>query len=309
MTQSLKAFDAGSDFEKAFNIGPQGIDISYQRAGKVDAPPVLLIMGLAAQSIAWPNSFCNELLERGLQVIRLDNRDVGESTHLTSGPPNFPAVLKGDFSTVPYTLSDMAADAAGLLRTLQIGQAHLVGASMGGAIAQTIAIEHPECARSIVSMMSTTGNMAVGQPSPEVMSQMFGGPPVVTREEAIQRSLRNLRLVGSSGYTCNDEDEAVERVSRAYDRSYDPVGIVRQAAAAVASGDRTEKLRRLKVPTLAIHGTADRMCDVSGGRATADAIAGAELVIIEGMGHDLAPVFRSRIAKLIADFVWRVENS
>lgn len=293
--------------EKASKVGPAGIDIAYQRLGNRDAPLVLLIMGVAAQSIHWPDAFCHGLVDRGLQVIRFDNRDAGLSTHLTDAPPpDLPAALAGDLSSVSYTLSDMAADAVGLLDALGLAQAHVVGASMGGAIAQTAAIEHPSRVRSLTSMMSTTGNMAVGQPSPDVLREVFSGLPANTRDEVIQQRVRASRAVGSPGYP-SDEKEVAALAGRAYDRCHDPIGIARQAIATVASGDRTERLRHLDVPTLVIHGLADRMVDVSGGRATAEAIPGAELVLIEGLGHNLPPGLRSQLAERIAEFVWRVE--
>jgi len=308
MSELVNGFDASIVDEKASKVGPAGIDIAYQRLGSPDAPLVLLIMGIAAQSINWPDAICHGLVDRGLQVIRFDNRDSGLSTHLTDAPPpNLPAALAGDLSSVSYTLSDMAADAVGLLDVLGLEKAHVVGASMGGAIAQTMAIEHPNRVRSLTSMMSTTGNMSVGQPSSDVLREVFSGPPAVTRDEVIQRFLRAFRAVGSPGYP-TDESDVAARAGRAYDRCYDPIGVARQAIASVASGDRTELLRHLEVPTLVIHGLADRMCDVSGGQATAEAITGAELVLIEGMGHDLPPGLRSQLAERIAEFVWRAES-
>jgi pimeloyl-ACP methyl ester carboxylesterase len=297
-----------SVFEKVSNIGPAAIDLAYQRLGSRNAPPVLLIMGLSAQAIHWPDAFCHGLLDRGLQVIRFDNRDSGLSTHMTTAPPpNLPAALAGDLSSASYTLSSMAADAAGLLDALGLASAHLVGASMGGAIAQTLAIEHPRRVRSLVSMMSTTGNMSVGQPSPEVLRELFGGPPAVTRDEIVQRTLRTIRAIGSPGFP-RDEEEIAARAGLAYDRSHDPAAVARQAVASVASGDRTERLRTLNIPTFVIHGLADRMCDASGGRAVANAIPGAELMLIEGMGHDMPPALRAKLAERIADFVWRAEG-
>jgi pimeloyl-ACP methyl ester carboxylesterase len=308
MSELVNEFDASSVDEKASNVGPGGIDIAYQRLGNPDAPVVLLIMGLGAQLIHWPDAFCHALVNRGLQVIRFDNRDIGLSTHLTDAPPpDLPAALAGDLSSVSYTLPDMAADAVGLLDVLGFAKAHVVGASMGGFIAQTMAIEHPDRVRSLTSMMSTTGNMSVGQPSPDVLRVVFSGPPVTTRDEFIEQRLRASRAVGSPGYPADEKDVAA-RAGRAHDRSYDPAGVARQAIASVASGDRTERLRHLEVPTLVIHGLADRMCDVSGGRATAEAISGAELVLIEGMGHDLPPGLRSQLAERIAEFVWRAER-
>ena len=292
----------------ASNVGPAGIAIAWQRLGSSDAPLVLLVMGIAAQSIHWPDSFCQALVEAGLQVVRFDNRDSGLSTHMTDAPPpNLPSALVGDLSSVSYTLSDMAADAVGLLDALGFEKAHLVGASMGGAIAQTMAIEHPDRVRSLTSMMSTTGKPSVGQPAPDALREIFGGPPAATRDEAIQQRLRAARAVASPGYP-SDEQEVAETAGRAYDRAHDPVAIARQAIATVASGDRTGRLLRLDVPTLVIHGLADRLCDVSGGRATAEAIPGAELVLIDGMGHNLPPGLRSELAARIAGFVWRAEG-
>ncbi len=294
--------------ERAQRVGPAGIDIAYERLGQTEAPAVLLIMGVRAQLTDWPDTFCQALVDQGLQVIRFDNRDAGLSAHLDTAPPlDFPAVLQGDFSTVAYTLSDMAADTVGLMDALGIARAHITGASMGAAIAQTIAIEHPERVRSLTSMMFTTGDPAVGQPAPEALREIFGGPPAVTRDDVIQQTIRVFRAVGSPKYPA-DESAIAARAGRAYDRSYDPAGTARQAAATVASGDRTARLRQLNVPTLVVHGLADRMCDASGGRATAAAIPGAELLLIEGMGHDLPPALQPQLAARIAGLVWRVER-
>jgi pimeloyl-ACP methyl ester carboxylesterase len=170
-----------------------------------------------------------------------------------------------------------------------------------------MAIEHPDRILSLISMMSTTGNSGVGQPSAEALQELFGGTPAVTRDEVIQQFLRAIRAIGSPGYP-NDDKAVAARAGRAYDRSHDPIGAARQAIATIASGDRTELLRHLQMPALVIHGLADRMCDVSGGRATAEAIRGAELVLIEGMGHDFPPGLWSQLATCIANFVQRVEK-
>jgi pimeloyl-ACP methyl ester carboxylesterase len=194
-----------------------------------------------------------------------------------------------------------------LLDALGFERAHVVGASMGGQIAQTMAIEYAERVRSLTSIMSTTGNKVVGQTAPEVMRELFTGPPATTRDEVIEKYVRAMRVVGSPAYP-SDENEVAERAGRAYDRSYDLVGVARQAVATVASGDRTERLRRLQAPTLVIHGLADRMCDVSGGRATAEAIPDAELMLIEGMGHNLPAALHVQLAARIAELVWRAED-
>jgi pimeloyl-ACP methyl ester carboxylesterase len=285
----------------AANVGPAHLDIAYERLGNPGAPPVLLIQGLGAQLVGWPDGFCAALVGRGLHLIRFDNRDVGRSSHLSHAPaPDLPAVLRGDLSSVSYTLSDMAADAIGLMDALGIDRAHLVGASMGGAIAQTMAIEHPHRVRSLTSMMSTIGDMKVGQATPETLKALFSGAPPVTRQEVIDRQVKAVSIVGSPGFPAAS-DEVAARAARAYDRGYDPTGIARQAIASVASGDRSELLRRLELPTLIIHGLDDVMCDVSGGRATAAAIPRSRLVLIKGLGHNLPPALWPEFADLIAD--------
>lgn len=270
--------------EIAHDVGPAKIDIAYERIGSPDNPPVLLVMGLGAQLVAWPDGLCNALVDRGLHVIRFDNRDVGQSTHFHHGPP--------------YTLSDMAADAVGLLDTLGIASAHVVGASLGGFIAQTLAIEHPTRIRTLTAIMSSTGSSSVGQAAPHLMSQLMRPPPS-SRDEAIEQTVRTVELIGSPGFE-RDVAAVRERAALSYDRGHDPAGLMRQLAASFASGNRTTKLRALTVPTLVIHGADDPLVGVSGGRAIAEAIAGARLVVIDGMGHDLPralwPCFADEIA-------------
>jgi pimeloyl-ACP methyl ester carboxylesterase len=294
--------------ETIVRVNSTGMDIAYQRLGDPNAPPVLLVMGLAAQLIHWPDGFCQALVDHGLHVIRFDNRDAGRSTHLTGAPPpDLKSALAGDLSSASYTLSDMAADAVGLLDALGLERAHFVGASLGGAIAQTAAIEHPARVRSLTTMMSSTGDPTVGQPDPAALRDLFGGPPATTRDEVVERAVQATRIVGSPGFP-PDEAAVRDRHGRAYDRSHDPLGIARQAVATVASGDRTARLRSLAVPTLVIHGASDRMWNVSGGRATAAAIPGAELLIFDGMGHDLPPPLWPEITSRIAALVHRAET-
>jgi pimeloyl-ACP methyl ester carboxylesterase len=293
--------------QTASKVGPSKIDIAYERRGSPSDPAVLLVMGLGAQLVHWPDGFVDALVNRGLQVIRFDNRDSGHSTHFPDAPrPDVAAALAGDLSSVAYTLSDMAADAIGLLNTLGVESAHIVGASLGGAIAQTMAIEYPARILSLTSMMATTGDRSVGQPHPATLKTVFGGPPATTREAAMERAVRVFGIVGSPAYP-SDPAAVAERAGVAWDRDHDQGAIARQAVALVASGNRTARLKELDVPALVIHGLADTLCDPSGGRATAAAIPGAELVLIEGMGHNLPAGLWERIAGHIKAVVQRGE--
>jgi pimeloyl-ACP methyl ester carboxylesterase len=292
--------------EKALNVGPSRIEVTYERFGDPRAPPVLLVMGLGTQMLGWHEGFCEGLVARGLHVIRFDNRDVGLSSHFPDAPtPDVAAARSGDVSSASYTLSDMADDTVGLLDALRLESAHVVGASMGGMIAQTIAIEHPGRIRSLTSIMSTTGSRSVGQSKAEALRAM-AGPPPANRQEVIDRSVKLFRVIGSPGFEM-DEAALRERTGVSYDRAYDPLGVVRQTVAVLASEDRTARLRSIDVPTLVLHGADDLICDVSGGRATAEAIRNAELVVIDGMGHNLPRALWPEISSRIASLVQRAE--
>jgi pimeloyl-ACP methyl ester carboxylesterase len=263
-----------------------GIEIAYDEIGDPDGTPLLLVMGLACQLIHWDAGFCGLLAERGNRIIRFDNRDIGHSTKIDGAPVPGPEMLVGGGSPA-YRLSDMAADTAGLLDHLGIERAHIVGASMGGMISQTIAIEHPERVASLCSIMSTTGAPGVGSARPAAIGSLTT-PPVPTREGYADAAVRISRVLGSPDYPA-DEERMRDLGRRAFDRGHYPEGVARQLHAITSSPDRTERLRHLDVPALVLHGSEDPLIALSGGEATAQAIPGARLKVFAGMGHDLPP--------------------
>jgi pimeloyl-ACP methyl ester carboxylesterase len=275
----------------------RGITLCYETFGAESDPPVVLIMGLGTQMIAWPNEICVRLATEGFHVVRFDNRDCGRSTHLTGRPPSPVQLLRRRIEPLHYTLSDMAADTAGLLRELDLPPAHVVGASMGGMIAQTLAAEHPELVCSLVSIMSNTGSRWSGQPALRVYRHLIVRAPH-EREAFIEHMLTVSAAIGSRGLP-RDLDHVRDLAGRMFDRGVDAAGTGRQLGAILAAGDRTSQVRAITAPTLVIHGSDDRMINHSGGRATARAIPGARLLTIEGMGHDLPPAAWSQLVDVI----------
>jgi pimeloyl-ACP methyl ester carboxylesterase len=285
----------------------RGVTLCYETYGERANPTALLIMGLGTQMVAWQEDFCQELAERGLHVVRFDNRDIGRSTHLSGRPPTIPQLLTRSRRAAHYALGDMADDAAGLLRELELAPAHVIGASMGGMIAQLLAARHPQAVRSLTSIMSNTGSMRSGQPSLRVY-KVFLRRPGEGREAFIAHMERLFAAIGSPGLPRDDEDlRAIATVS--YERDHDPEGPGRQLAAILASGDRTPELRGIRVPTLVVHGRADPLVSPSGGRATARAIPGAELMTIAGMGHDLPRAVWPQLIDAIAALALRADGA
>ena len=270
--------------------------LCWQDFGREDAPPMLLIQGLGAQMILWPEELCEMLAAAGFRVIRFDNRDAGRSTILADAPTGtVPRALAGEIDPGSYTLSEMAGDAAGLMDALGIEAAHIVGASLGGMIAQTLAIEHPSRVLSLASIMSTTGERSVGQPTQAGLEALTMVPPA-DREGYVDALVDARRKIGSPGFPF-DEDRMRRIAGLGFDRGHHPKGTVRQTIAIIASGDRTERLAEIQVPTVVIHGEDDPLIGVSGGRATAAAIPGAKLVTIPGMGHDFPADVWERVAE------------
>ena len=267
-----------------------GIELCYEIFGNADAEPMLLIMGLGAQMIHWDDDFCRQLAARGFRVIRFDNRDIGKSSKMSGGKRLSPVeLLKLRFLKIPvaapYRLRDMAEDVTGLMDALHIGSAHLVGASMGGMIAQEIAISFPQRLRSLTSIMSTTGSPRVPPPTREAAAVLMAPPPA-TKEEFFARFAQTWRILRVGRFP---QDEALDqaRAERTYERGLNPAGVGRQLRAILASGSRKERLRSVKAPTLVIHGTVDPLVHPEGGKDTAASIPGAKLLMIEGMGHAL----------------------
>lgn len=283
-----------------------GIDIAYETFGNPNARPLLAVMGLGAQMIAWDDEFMEKLAANDFHVIRFDNRDTGLSTKIENAPaPNVQAAMAGDTSSASYTLYDMADDAVGLMDALDIRKAHIMGASMGGMIVQAMAIRHPERILSMTSIMSTSGARDVGQAKPEAMAVLLAPPPK-TREEAIEMRVNSSKVIGATGFPF-DEARVRALAGRSYDRANYPVGMARQLVGIVATGDRTEALKQVHIPTVVIHGEADPLVTLSGGEATAAAIPGAKLVTIPGMGHDLPQGAWDTVVNAIVENAARAE--
>ncbi len=288
-------------------VASNGIEIAYETFGEPGNLPLLLIMGLGTQLIAWPDELCADLAGRGMHVIRFDNRDTGLSTHLDGAASPSPAAVVLKRTEPPYQIDDMARDATGLLDALELPSAHVVGASMGGFIAQTMAIETPSRVRSLTLIMTSTGSRRVGYPRPSVVVKALRRRPQRTAEEAVDAVVETFKLIGSPGYPF-DEHSLRDLARRSFERGQDASGYLRQLAAILAQPDRTSRLQRLDVATTVIHGLSDPLVGVTGGLALARAIKGARFVGFSGMGHDLPRPVLGQLADEIAGVVARGEE-
>ncbi len=282
-------------------IKANGIEIEYETFGRKGDPALLLIMGLGAQLTLWPESLCEGLASHGFHVVRYDNRDVGLSTDFDKwGVPNimdaFMKLMKGEKVATPYLLDDLANDAVGLLDALGIDRAHMVGASMGGMIAQILAARFPERTRSLVSIMSTSGRRGLPMGKPEAVAMLSAQPEGPSREQLVAHAIKLRTVIGSPGYPA-DPAELRALVERNIDRRYYPAGAARQYLAVLASGDRVDLLKTVKVPTLVLHGADDPLLPVEGGRDVASLVPGAKIETFPGWGHDIP---KEMVPKLVA---------
>lgn len=266
-------------------VPANGMQIAFETFGDPGGRPLLMVMGLGAPMLVWRPELCALLAERGFFVIRFDNRDVGRSTHLRDAPPpNLMAAMTGNVSSASYTLDDMAEDGFALLDALDLAAAHVLGASLGGMIAQVMAARHPGRVLSLTSIMSTPAP-GLSNPDPRAQATLMR-PPATSREASIAQLIEVSRITGSPAYPL-DEQWCAELAGQLWDLGRDPAGVMRQMMAIFASGDRTEAVRAIRVPTLVVHGDSDPLINVAAGRRTAELIAGADLLIIPGMGHEL----------------------
>ncbi|MBL4906239.1 MAG: alpha/beta fold hydrolase [Sneathiella sp.] len=279
------------------------ITLEIDRIGDPANPAIILIAGLGFQLIDWPRAFCETLAEKGYQVVRFDNRDVGKSQKLeTLGVPDLAAVLEGkatgNFPDIPYSLDDMARDVIALMNALSLHKAHIVGMSMGGMIAQLLAVHSPERCLSLTSIMSTSGEASVSAPKPEVMAALTKAPASQEKQDIVDFGLRVNDTIGSPGFRW-DRDALRDHIEACFDRGYCPTGYLRQMAAVFSAPSRRDILGKINVPTLVIHGLEDPLVPSSGGQDVADYVPHAHLELVAGMGHDLSPLLCVHLARLM----------
>lgn len=291
-------------------IRANSIAIEYDETGPRDGVPLLLIMGFGRQMTSWPEEFRPALARSGLRVIRFDNRDVGLTQKWDGILPDLravgQAVAERRKPDVPYDLADMAADAAALLEEIGVGSAHILGVSMGGMIAQLVALNHPQKTRSLISVMSTTSDPSLSPAAPRAMEALTARPPSHEKEAVIAHTIKARRVIGSPGYPA-DEAWLAQRIAAEYDRAYYPEGTQRHWAAIMATPPRTARLKSLDMPALVLHGAADILIPPDAGRHTAACIPNAEYHEIEGWGHDMVPAVVPVLVARILPFIRKVE--
>lgn len=293
-------------------VRSNGIDIEYESFGRDSDPLILLIMGFAAQLILWPEALCQGLAAKGFRVVRFDNRDIGKSTHLADlAAPDARAliaeVMAGKRPAVPYTLDDMADDTVGLMDALGVERAHIVGASMGGMIAQLIAINHPDRTKSLISIMSTTGRRDLPAGNRETLSVLFQPPKGESRDDLIDASMLVQKALASPGFPASEAEMRLTAERRTDRAPFDAAGLARQSAALIAAQPRNALLKQVRCPTLVLHGADDSVIPAAAAKDTAESIPGAELVVVPGMSHDFAPALVPVYLRHIGDFVAKVE--
>ena len=295
-------------------VRANGIDLEYESFGLERDPLVLLIMGFAAQLIFWPETLCQGLAAEGFRVVRFDNRDVGKSTHLARLPAPDPRallaeVMAGKRPDVPYSLDDMANDAVGLMDALGVDRAHIVGASMGGMIAQLIAINHPARVKSLVSIMSTTGRRDLPPGDRETLSVLFSPPKSMSRDDLIDASILVQKALSSPSFPVGEAEMRLTAERRTDRAPFDPAGLARQSAALIAAQPRNALLKEVRCPALVMHGADDPVIPAAAAKDTAESIPGAQLVIVPGMAHDFGPRLVPVYLKHIGDFVQKAETT
>jgi pimeloyl-ACP methyl ester carboxylesterase len=291
--------------EASGRVSANGIEIAYETFGSSADPPIVLVMGLGAQMIMWPDQFCRDLADSGYFVVRFDNRDVGRSSHLESaGRPSLLRLILR--RRPPYRIDDMAGDVIGLVDALGLDRVHLVGASMGGFIVQTVALQHAGRVRSITLIMTSTGSRRVGRAKPRVFFRLMGRRTPSDRTGVVARTLETFRLIGSPGYPF-DEGHLRDVAERSYERAFDPDGQLRQLSAALAQPNRTAELSSIVAPTLVVHGLDDPLVGLTGGLALATSIPRAKLVGYHGMGHDLPRELWSDLVSEISSLAARAD--
>lgn len=297
-------------------IQANGIEFEYDETGPKDGEPVVLVMGFTAQMTRWPDEFRGSLADHGYRVIRFDNRDIGLSHQFEDkGMPDTPAIIGalqsgGDATALaPYLLNDMAADVAGIIGALNLGPSHVIGASMGGMIVQLLALNHPEVVRSLIPVMTTSGDPSLPQATPKAMEALTAQPASQTRDDVVKHGVWSAGIVGSDPSVINSDDALEARIASDYDRAYRPLGVARQYAAILAQPRWHDRLSSLDVPAMVLHGAIDPLIPPEGGRDIARRIPGARMVELDKWGHDMPAKMVPTLVETVAGFLAETRQS